>query len=96
MRNLNLDIFIFRSPLNNYINILTSIIVISFKKFILNDNNEGLVSGTLMSIQEKKSSKGTFDAIAKFSDKFGEFELFIFSEILVKNREILKEGSHLF
>ena len=45
-----------------------------------------------MSMQEKKSSKGTPFAIAKFSDNFGEYELFIFSEILVKNREILKEG----
>ena len=45
-----------------------------------------------MTIQEKKSSKGTPFAIAKFSDNFGEYELFIFSEILIKNREILKEG----
>ena len=45
-----------------------------------------------MTIQEKKSSKGTPFAIAKFSDNFGEYELFIFSEILVKNRDILKEG----
>ena len=45
-----------------------------------------------MSMQEKKSSKGTPFAIAKFSDNFGEYELFIFSEILIKNREILKEG----
>ena len=45
-----------------------------------------------MSIQEKKTLKGTPYAIAKFSDKMGEFELFLFSEILTKNREILKEG----
>ena len=45
-----------------------------------------------MTIQEKKSSKGTPFAIAKFSDNFGEYELFIFSEMLIKNREILKEG----
>ena len=51
-----------------------------------------MIAGTLMTIQEKKSSKGTPFAIAKFSDNFGEYELFIFSEILVKNREILKEG----
>ena len=45
-----------------------------------------------MTIQEKKSSKGSPFAIAKFSDNFGEYELFIFSEILIKNRETLKEG----
>ena len=43
-------------------------------------------------MQEKKISKGTPFAIAKFSDNFGEYELFIFSEMLIKNREILKEG----
>ena len=45
-----------------------------------------------MSIQEKKSAKGTAYAIVKFSDKKSEFELFLFSEILVSNREILKES----
>ena len=45
-----------------------------------------------MSILEKKSSKGTPYAIVKFSDKKGEFELFLFAEILVKNRDKLKES----
>ena len=45
-----------------------------------------------MSIVEKKSSKGTPYAIVKFSDKKGEFELFLFAEILVSNRDKLKES----
>ena len=45
-----------------------------------------------MSIQEKKSAKGTPYAIVKFSDKNSEFELFLFAEILVANREKLKES----
>ena len=45
-----------------------------------------------MSIQEKKSAKGTPYAIIKFSDKKGEFELFLFSEILINNRDKLKES----
>ena len=49
-----------------------------------------------MSIQEKKSSKGTPYAIIKFSDKKGEFELFLFSEILTKNREKLRESESCF
>jgi len=57
-----------------------------------NDKNEGLVAGTIMSIQEKKSSKGTPFAIVKFSDKYGEFELFLFAEILINNREKIKES----
>ena len=46
-----------------------------------------------MSIQEKKSSKGTPFAIVKFSDNSSEFELFLFSELLIANREKLKESS---
>jgi len=45
-----------------------------------------------MSIIEKKSAKGTPYGIVKFSDKKGEFELFLFAEILVSNREKLKES----
>ena len=45
-----------------------------------------------MSIQEKKSVKGTPYAIVKFSDKKGEFELFLFAEILVNNRDKIKES----
>ena len=45
-----------------------------------------------MSIQEKKSAKGTPYAIVKFTDKNSEFELFLFAEILVANRSILKES----
>ena len=45
-----------------------------------------------MSIKEKKTSKGTSFAIVKFSDLSKTFELFLFSEILEKNRKNLKVG----
>ena len=45
-----------------------------------------------MSIQEKKSAKGTPYAIIKFSDKQAEFELFLFAESLISNRDKLKES----
>ena len=45
-----------------------------------------------MSIQEKKSMKGTPYAIIKFSDNRGEYELFLFSELLIQNRQKLKES----
>ena len=45
-----------------------------------------------MSIQEKKSAKGTPYAIIKFSDKLREFELFLFSEMLINNRNKLRES----
>ena len=64
--------------------------IISYSEFIENENADGIVAGTIMSIQEKKSAKGSPYAIIKFSDKKGEFELFLFSEILISNRDKLK------
>jgi DNA polymerase-3 subunit alpha len=61
---------------------------------IKNSNKtESLVAGTIMSIQEKKSSKGTPFAIIKFSDNKSEFEIFLFSELLINNRDKLKESN---
>ena len=45
-----------------------------------------------MTIKEKKTSKGTPFAIIKFSDLSTVYEIFLFSEILEKNRQTLKEG----
>ena len=52
--------------------------------------------GQVLKVQEKKTSKGLSYAIIKFSDLKGVFELFIFSEILERNRSILVEGKSLF
>ena len=45
-----------------------------------------------MAIQEKKTAKGMPFAIVKFSDLSRMFEFFIFSELLVINRDKLKPG----
>ena len=55
-------------------------------------DDESNLAGTIMKIQEKKTSKGTSFAIIKFSDLNGVFELFVFSEILEQNRKNLIEG----
>ncbi len=88
----SLGFYISDHPLNNFKSIFSKLNIKPYKDYIVDNNNEGIIAGTLMSMQEKKSSKGTPFAIAKFSDNFGEYELFIFSEMLIKNREILKEG----
>ncbi len=88
----SLGFYISDHPLNNYKNIFNQLDIKPYKDFINGKKNDSLIAGTLMSIQEKKSSKGTPFAIAKFSDNFGDYELFIFSEILINNRDILKEG----
>ena len=64
----------------------------SYNQFYEDDLNEAQIAGTIMSIQEKKSAKGTPFAIVKFSDNKVEFELFLFAEILVANRDKLKES----
>ena len=46
-----------------------------------------------MSIQEKKSAKGSSYAIVKFSDNGSEFEIFLFSDLFSSNREKLRESN---
>ncbi|MFL2852863.1 MAG: DNA polymerase III subunit alpha [Candidatus Pelagibacter sp.] len=87
----SLGFYISDHPLNEYKEIFNHLKITSYKEFIVNDDSEAQVAGTIMSVQEKKSSKGTPFAIVKFSDNGGEFELFLFAEILINNREIIKE-----
>jgi DNA polymerase III subunit alpha len=88
----SLGFYLTNHPLNEFEEIFNQLNISSYNKFYENDLNEGLVAGTIMSIQEKKSAKGTPYAIVKFSDKKAEFELFLFAEILVSNRDKLKES----
>ncbi len=87
-----LGFYISDHPLNEFSEIFNQLKIISYNEFLLNDNNEAVVAGTIMSIQEKKSNKGTPFAIVKFSDNKGEFELFLFAENLINNRDKLKES----
>ncbi len=88
----SLGFYISNHPLNEYEEIFNQLKITSFHQFNKDETSEGLVAGTIMSIQEKKSAKGTPYAIVKFSDKKGEFELFLFSEVLINNRDKLKEA----
>ena len=88
----SLGFYISDHPLNEYSEIFNQLKITSYKDFLTNNDNEALVAGTIMSIQEKKSAKGTPFAIVKFSDNKGEFELFLFAEILTNNRDKIKES----
>ena len=79
-------------PLNDYEDLLKQYNVKSFKDFENTRDNESFITGTVMSIKEKKTTKGNAFAIVKFSDLSKVYELFLFSEILELNREQLKEG----
>ncbi len=88
----SLGFYISNHPLSEYEEIFKQLKIISYDEFLNNEKTEGLVAGTIMSLQEKKSAKGTPYAIIKFSDKIREYELFLFSEILINNRDKLKES----
>ena len=88
----SIGFYLTNHPLNEFEEIFKQLKIKSYNQFYEDDLNEGLVAGTIMSIQEKKSAKGTPYAIVKFSDKKVEFELFLFAEILVANRDELKES----
>jgi DNA polymerase-3 subunit alpha len=89
----SLGFYISDHPLNEYKEFFTQLKINSYKDFISNDKSEALVAGTIMSIQEKKSAKGTSFAIIKFSDNLSEFEIFLFSDLLTLNRDKLKESN---
>ena len=80
-------------PLNIYNDYFDKMKIVSFNHFNQSSESTALVAGTIMSIQEKKSSKGTPFAIVKFSDLESEFELFLFSDLLVLNRDKLKTAN---
>ena len=79
-------------PLKDYETALNQYNVKSIKDFENSNENGSFIAGTIMSIKEKKTSKGNPFAIVKFSDLSKTFELFLFSEILELNRKILIEG----
>ncbi len=88
--------FVSNHPLNQFKEIFKDYNIQDFLNF--NNNKEitnSNIAATLLKIQERKTAKGNPYAILKLTDLTSVFELFIFSEILEKNREILKEGSSL-
>ena len=88
----SLGFYLTNHPLSEFDEIFEQLNICSFNQFYNSKDKEGLVAGTIMSIQEKKSAKGTPYAIIKFSDKQAEFELFLFAESLISSREKLKES----
>ena len=84
--------YISNHPLKDYEDALKQYKVKLFKDFENSSDSESFIAGTIMSVKEKKTSKGNSFAIIKFSDLSKVYELFLFSEILELNREYLIEG----
>ena len=88
--------FISDHPLNQYKKFFDNFKIIDFNEFNSNLKTiEANIAGTLLKIQERKTAKGNPYAVIKLTDLNSIFELFIFSDVLQMNREILKEGSSL-
>ena len=80
-------------PLNIYKDYFETLKIKSYSSFIDDNESNAYVAGTIMAIQEKKSAKGIPFAIIKFTDLKSEFELFLFSELLISNRDKLKAAN---
>jgi DNA polymerase-3 subunit alpha len=90
----SIGFFISEHPLLNYEKVLKTYNVKRFSDISENDlNKEFVLSGTLMAVQEKKTAKGQPFAIIKLSDLSRMYELFIFSEILLANRDKMNPGN---
>ena len=88
--------FISDHPLNQFTEIFNDYKINEYKKFILDDEiKNSNITATLLKLQERKTAKGNTYAVLKLTDLSSVFELFIFSDVLELNREILKEGNSL-
>ena len=88
--------FISDHPLNQFKEIFEDYNINDYLTF--NNENEIInsnIAATLLKLQERKTAKGNPYAVLKLTDLTSVFELFIFSEVLEKNRDILKEGSSI-
>jgi DNA polymerase III subunit alpha len=88
--------FISDHPLNQFKEIFDDYKIIDYIKFNSKDNiKEANLAATVLKITERKTIKGNSYAVIKFTDLTSVFELFIFSDTLALNREILVEGNSL-
>ena len=90
----SIGFFVGEHPLKSNLQVLKKYNVSSYQE--LKNNNtlkDGMIAGTLISIQEKKTAKGNPYAIIKLVDLSSMYELFIFSEKLVENRSNLVVGN---
>ena len=88
--------FISDHPLNQFTEIFDDYKITDFFKFNSDDEiKDSNIAATLLKLQERKTAKGNSYAVLKLTDLTGVFEVFIFSDTLELNREILKEGNSL-
>ncbi len=86
--------FISDHPINQFKEFFEVYNIANYSDFISDNNvDQSNISATILKVQEKKTSKGNSYAIIKLTDLSGVFELFIFSDLLELNRDIVVEGN---
>jgi len=88
--------FISNHPLNQFKEIFDDYKIVDYVKFSSDDNiKEANIAATLLKLTERKTARGNSYGVIKLTDLTSVFELFIFSDILESNREVLLEGNSL-
>jgi len=88
--------FISDHPLNQFKEIFDDYKIVDYLKFNSDkDIKDANIAATLLKITERKTAKGNSYGVIKFTDLTSVFELFVFSDILELNREILIVGNSL-
>jgi DNA polymerase III subunit alpha len=88
--------FISDHPLNQFKEIFDDYRIVDYVKFNSDDSlKDGNIAATLLKITERKTAKGNSYGVIKFTDLTSVFELFVFSDILELNREVLIVGNSL-
>ncbi len=91
-----LGFFISDHPLNQFKEIFDDYKINFYSNFVSDESlKDSNIAATLLKIQERKTAKGNSYAVLKLTDLSSIFELFIFSDVLELNREVLKEGNSL-
>ena len=88
--------FISDHPLNQFTEIFEDYKIQDYANFNSRDEiKDANIAATLLKLQERKTAKGNSYAVLKLTDLAGVFELFVFSDILEQNREVLIEGNSI-
>jgi len=88
--------FISDHPLNQFTEIFEDYKIQDYANFNSRDEIKNAnIAATLLKLQERKTAKGNSYAVLKLTDLAGVFELFVFSDILEQNREVLIEGNSI-
>lgn len=69
---------------------------VTFQRAVRNGASHARLAATLLDIDVKRTRNGNKIAILSLSDRTGQFEAMLFSEMMAKNRELLEVGTPLF